>query len=82
MYNQCDKINTLITGTLYLGSAENAQSSRVPANPNVEQEMECTNTQPSTSSLSVYGIDVHEKDISTLMPQSMVNDTIVNILFE
>ena len=39
--------------------------------------------QPSTSSsLSVYGIDVHEKDISTLMPQSMVNDTIVNILFE
>lgn len=68
---------------LVLGSLDNDLPSTVSACANVRAQInECTNPSKKSSSLVVYGIDVYENDISTLVPQKMVNDTIVNILFE
>ena len=58
----------------------------VPACPMVHAPLETENatSEPSKNptSMIVYGIDVYDNDIATLAPGKMVNDTIVNILFE
>lgn len=71
---------------LPLGSLDNGLPSSVSAcsRPRVHepQEIECNKPSQSSTNLIVSGIDVYDNDIATLAPQTMVNDTIVNILFE
>ena len=70
--------------TITVGAVDNGLPSSLSACSRVKaQEIESIDSNPSHSSTSliVHGIDVYDSDIVTLAPQTMVNDTIVNILF-
>ena len=59
--------------------SEKLPIAKEPPNDSSPQRDQGDNNQ---SCLNVYGMDIHDRDIFTLEPQTMVNDTIVNVLFE
>ena len=70
--------NSIFFKPVFLEISAKPQKEQLPVNILTVDES-ADNHQPS---LQVYGKDIRDGDILTLQPGRMLNDTIVNVLFE